>query len=72
MLSDTPVEFVVRHGSLDADNYADAWNVNEIGLNYFWNKHKTKVQFTYQMGENVNGASGVDADTVYMQWQFVF
>lgn len=72
MLSDAPVEFVVRYGSLDADNYADAWNVSEIGVNYFWNKHKTKVQFTYQMAENVNGASGVDADTVYMQWQFVF
>lgn len=72
MLPNSPVELAARYQSLDADNYEDAWNATEVGLNYFWNKHKVKVQFTYRMGENVNGKKGVDADTVLLQWQFVF
>jgi hypothetical protein len=72
MLSGSPVELVARYQSLDADNYEDAWNATEFGVNYFWNKHKVKMQFTYRMGENFNGERGVDADTVLAQWQFVF
>ena len=49
-----------------------SWDATELGINYFWNKHKVKVQFTYRMGQNVNGVNGVDADTGLLQWQFVF
>jgi hypothetical protein len=72
MLPNSPVELVARYQSLDADNYEDAWNATELGLSYFWNEHKVKVQFTCRMGENVNGKKGADADTVFLQWQFVF
>jgi len=72
MLTNSAVEFVARYESLDADNYEDAWNATELGVNYFWNKHKVKVQFTYRMGENVDGKRGIDADTTFLQWQFVF
>ncbi len=57
---------------LDADNYQDTWEATEVGLNYFWNKHKAKVQFTYRMGENVFGARGADLDTTFLQFQYVF
>lgn len=72
MLSSTPLEIVARYQSLDADNYEEAWNATEVGLNYFWNKHKAKVQLTYRLGENFSGRKGVDAETILVQWQFVF
>jgi len=43
-----------------------------VGLNWFFNKHKAKVQLTYRMGENVDGVDGADTDTTYLQTQFVF
>jgi hypothetical protein len=72
MLAHTPLEIVGRYQSLDADNYEEAWNATEFGLNYFWNKHKAKVQLTYRLGENVAGQKGVDGETILVQWQFVF
>lgn len=72
MLSGQPIELVFGTESLDADNYGDTWNRNSFGLNYFWNKHKTKVQFTYRMGENLNGVPGADEDEAFLQFQFVF
>lgn len=36
------------------------------------NKHKAKVQFTYRMGENLNGVPGADEDEAFLQFQFVF
>jgi phosphate-selective porin OprO/OprP len=72
MLASTPLEIVARYQSLDADNYEEAWNATELGLNYFWNKHETKVQLTYRLGENFSGRKGVDSETILVQWQFVF
>ncbi|RZV42012.1 MAG: hypothetical protein EX269_15510 [Acidimicrobiales bacterium] len=72
MLLGQPVELVLGTESLDADNYRDAWTRNSVGLNYFMNKHKTKVQFTYRMGENLNGVPGADEDEAFVQFQFVF
>ncbi len=57
---------------IDADNYQDAWEATEVGLNYFWNKHKAKVQLTYRMGENVFGVRGSDRDRTFLQFQYVF
>ena len=72
MLPNKRVEVVAARDSLDADNYESAWERIELGVNYFWNKHKVKVQMRYRIGENVNGVSGDDRDSFVMQWQFVF
>lgn len=72
MLGAKPVELVLGTESFDADNYAEAWTRNSIGLNYFWDKHNAKVQFTYRMGENLNGVRGADEDEAFVQFQFVF
>ena len=72
MLKGSPVELVAAWETIDADNYQTSWNATELGVNYFWNKHKVKAQFTYRMGENVFGVDGDDADTALLQWQFVF
>jgi hypothetical protein len=72
MLPKTPVELVGKWETFDADNYHDSWNATELGVNYFWNKHKVKLQFTYRLGENVLGVRGSDRDTAFLQWQFVF
>lgn len=65
-------EIVAGYDSLDADNYEDSWDRTSFGFNTFFEKHKAKLQLTYQMGENVDGISGVDADTVYAQLQYAF
>jgi hypothetical protein len=72
MLRNTAVELVGKWETFDADNYEDAWNATELGVNYFWNKHKVKVQFTYRISENVFGFKGSDRDSAFLQWQFVF
>ncbi len=72
MLASNSVEFVLATESLDADNYGDSWDRNSVGVNYFMNKHKAKVQFTYRMGENLNGVPGADEDEAFVQFQFVF
>ena len=72
MLKGSPVELVAAWETIDADNYETSWDATELGINYFWNKHKVKVQFTYRMGENLFGVDGDDADTGLLQWQFVF
>ena len=43
-----------------------------MGANYFVNKHKTKYQVTYRMGENVDGEAGSDLDEWFVQAQYVF
>lgn len=72
MLAGNRWEFVGAYDHLDADNYADAWTTMSLGVNYFFNKHKTKAQLTLQNDDNVNGANGQDSTSLYMQWQFVF
>lgn len=72
MFTGNKVEVVGKFQRMDADNFETAWEATEIGLNYFWNRHKVKVQFTYRMGKNVFGVEGNDLDSAFMQWQFVF
>ena len=72
MLPSNQIELVGSWESLDADNYLDTWTATEVGVNYFWNKHKVKAQLTYRMGENRLGVPGADGDTTLLQWQFVF
>jgi len=66
------VEFVAGWDSLDADSYGDAWTRTSVGVNWYINKHKAKLQTTYTMSNNYHGQSNVDADDLYVQMQFVF
>lgn len=72
MLANIPLELVYKYDSFDADGYEKTWTGNDFALNYFFNKHKAKVQFVYRLGSNVLGVDGDDRDTFIMQWQFVF
>jgi len=66
------VEIVAGWDSLDADNYADCTDRTSVGLNWYLNKHKAKLQTTFRSRENVGGVSGVDLDELFVQFQFVF
>ncbi len=66
------LELVAGYDSQDADNYADKWTRSSIGANWFIHKHDVKVQLTYTMGANVDGARGVDEDELFLQAQYVF
>ena len=72
MLPNVNMEVVGKWETQDADGFEDTWEATEIGLNYFWNQHKTKVQFTYRMGRNVLGVADSETNSFFMQWQFVF
>lgn len=71
MINNT-IEIVAGYQTQDADGYATAWNRTSVGANWFINKHDTKVQLTYRMGESLNGVENNDEDEVYLQGQFVF
>lgn len=66
------VEIVVGWDSLDADNFAHSTNRTSVGLNWYLNKHKAKLQTTFRSWENINGVSGADLDELIAQFQFVF
>lgn len=66
------IELVAGYQTQDADNYATSWNRTSVGANWFINKHDTKVQLTYRMGENVDGVEDADVDELFLQTQFVF
>ncbi len=72
MLASAPVELVAKWDSMDTDGYETEWQAFDVGLNYFFNKHKVKVQFLYRNESNVNGVDGDDRWQGIMQWQFVF
>jgi hypothetical protein len=63
---------VAGYDSLDADNFSESNDRTSLGLNYYFNKHKTKFQLTYRQSENLDGVSGNDEDEVFGQFQFVF
>jgi hypothetical protein len=71
MFGDT-IELVAGYQTQDADGYATAWNRTSVGANWFINKHDTKVQLSYRMGENVDGEENNDEDELFLQTQFVF
>ena len=71
MFGDT-IELVAGYQTQDADGYATAWNRTSVGANWFINKHDTKVQVSYRMGENLDGVENNDEDELFLQTQFVF
>lgn len=66
------LELVAGWQTQDADNYEDNWNRTELGVNYFFKKHDIKLQLTYRIGENLDGAPGNDEDEFFLQAQYVF
>ncbi len=72
MVKPGKIEIVAGYQSMDADNFQEAWNRASVGANYFWNKHKSKVQLTYRIGENLHGVTGADQDEMFLQFQQVF
>ena len=66
------IELVAGYQTQDADGYATPWNRTSVGMNWFINRHDTKVQLTYRMGQNLNGVENQDKDELYIQGQFVF
>jgi len=72
MLPNNRIEFVAGWDSIDADGYGDAWSRTKVGVNWFWNQHKAKLQASYRMSDNYLGQVDVDADAFTMQAQFVF
>jgi len=65
-------ELVAGWDSLDADNYQSKFERTSVGLNWYWNKNKAKLQATYRMVENFLGVEGEDQDVMMVQMQFVF
>ena len=55
-----------------ADNYAEDWTRISGGLNWYINKHNTKLQLTYRAGQNVKGKKDNDEDELFVQAQYVF
>ncbi len=66
------IEVVAAYQTQDADGYATSWDRTSVGANWFINKHDTKVQLSYRMGENLDGVENKDEDEVFLQTQFVF
>lgn len=64
-------EGVLAYSGLDADTYDETDTRISVGGNYFLNKHKAKIQVTYEFGQDVDGVDGNDADTLYLQFQQV-
>lgn len=66
------IEIVAAYQTQDTDGYATSWDRTSVGANWFINKHDTKVQLSYRMGENLDGVENKDEDEVFLQTQFVF
>ncbi|MCK4675397.1 MAG: hypothetical protein KAT61_05740 [Gammaproteobacteria bacterium] len=71
MINNT-IEIVAGYQTQDADGYVTSWDRSSVGVNWFINKHDTKVQLSYRMGENLNGVENDDEDELFLQTQFVF
>jgi hypothetical protein len=66
------IELVAGYQTQDADNYATRWKRSSLGANWFIKGNDIKLQLTYRMGENLDGASGNDKDEIFLQTQFDF
>lgn len=78
------IEPVVGYQVLDADAIAEKDERISGGVNYFFNEHNDKIQFTYEVGSNVfatdnasdndvnETAVGDDQDRLFLQFQHLF
>jgi hypothetical protein len=72
MLIPQRLEVVAGYQWQDADNYAEEWTRTSFGINLFAKKHDIKLVGTYRIGEDVDGAAGIDEDEFFIQAQYVF
>lgn len=72
LLPGVPVEIVAGWDTIDADGYEEKWKRTSAGVNWYWNKHKAKVQAIYRINTDMNGVRGEDQNEVIVQTQFVF
>ncbi|MBU2652414.1 MAG: hypothetical protein KKA81_15910, partial [Bacteroidetes bacterium] len=66
------VEVVTAYEIQNADNYDKYWTRFSGGVNYYIEKHDIKLQATYRIGENKDGADGNDVDELFVQAQYLF
>lgn len=66
------LEFVAGTSSQSADNYSEDWERTAYGLNYFFEGHDVKLQFTVRDNENINGVKDNNSTETFMQMQYVF
>lgn len=76
MLIPDRVEVTAAYQVLDADALADEDSRASIGLNYFFDRHTTKLQFTFEVGDRVfdtdgNTIAGEDQNRFFLQLQHV-
>lgn len=76
MLLPDRLEIAAGYQVLDADAVNDRDSRFSVGVNYFFDQHKTKLQFTYEVGDTVfdtdgNTIRGEDQNRFFMQLQHV-
>lgn len=76
MLVPSRLEIVAGYQVLDADALDDQDRRISLGLNYFFDRHNTKVQLTWEVGDMVfdvdgNTIRGEDQDRIFIQLQHV-
>ncbi|MDY6942463.1 MAG: porin, partial [Pseudomonadota bacterium] len=72
MVVPSKLEIVAGYQGLDADAWDETWTRMSIGANWFFSKHKDKIQFEYQMGDDVQGVKDDEETIIYVQFQHVF
>jgi len=72
MVIPSKLEFVLGYQNQDADNYAENWSRQSIGVNYFIKKNDIKLQATWRRNDNKNGVDGNDENEGFVQAQYVF
>lgn len=81
MLIDDRLELVASYQRLssDAENrtssfpsantWQDSWTVGEVGVNYFFDKHRHKIQLSYRDEDSIQGRNR-HSKGAYLQWQY--
>ena len=71
MFPGSKLELVAGYEALDADAFSETWSRKSVGLNYFFDEHRNKLQFTYRSGDDVDGVDGRDENEIFLQLQHV-
>ena len=66
------LEVVAGWETQDADNYQDEYERTSLGLNWYLQKHKLKIQATYRRVDNFIGLTGQKQDVWFGSTQYVF
>lgn len=72
MVIPSKLELVAAVSSQTADTYAADWERTDLGLNYYFEGHDIKLQFTYRENENVDGVKKNNLNETFVQMQYVF